>query len=88
MPICEIHTKQHVTKSPLLFGSVLVNYPDRIFLCPCGWIPGYTASLRFFPAHDTTIAFMINTDAGIIDQERPVMREIEDRLAALVLGLP
>ena len=53
-----------------------------------GWIPGYTASLRFFPAHDTAIAFMINTDAGIIDSEQPVMREIEDRLAALVLGPP
>jgi hypothetical protein len=31
------------------------------------------------------IAFMINTDAGIIDTARPVIREIEDRLAAIVL---
>ena len=47
-----------------------------------GWIPGYTSSLRYFPEYDMAFAFMINTDAGIIDVERPVIREIEGRLAA------
>ena len=53
-----------------------------------GWIPGYTASLGYFPAHGTAIAFMLNTDAGVIDMERPVIREIEDRLAAVAFGAP
>lgn len=51
-----------------------------------GWIPGYTSSLRYFPEYGVAIAFMMNTDAGIIGVERPVMREIEDRLAATILG--
>jgi D-alanyl-D-alanine carboxypeptidase len=50
-----------------------------------GWIPGYSSSLRYFPEHGTVVAFMINTDTGIIDTARPVIREIEERLAAIVL---
>ena len=49
-----------------------------------GWIPGYTSSLPLFPEYGMAIAFMINTDAGIVDVDRPVVREIEDRLAAVI----
>jgi len=51
-----------------------------------GWIPGYVSSLRYFPEHGVAIAFQVNTDIGVIAEERPVMLEVENRLAALVLA--
>jgi D-alanyl-D-alanine carboxypeptidase len=34
-----------------------------------GWIPGYVASLRYYPARDTAIAVMINTDVGMLGDD-------------------
>jgi len=51
-----------------------------------GWIPGYSSSLRYYPDYGITIAFQINTDIGIVDDEKPVMREMEARLADIVMS--
>jgi D-alanyl-D-alanine carboxypeptidase len=51
-----------------------------------GWIPGYVSSLQYYPEHDIAIAFRTNRDIGIIDSDRPAVLEIEERLAALILG--
>jgi len=51
-----------------------------------GWIPGYVSSLRYFPDVDAAIAFQINTDIGILGEDRPVVLEIENRLAAAAFG--
>jgi len=50
-----------------------------------GWIPGYSSSLRYYPAHGVSIAFQINTDIGIANDSTPVMREMEAGLASIVL---
>lgn len=34
-----------------------------------GWIPGYVASLRYYPARDTAIAVMVNTDVGMLGDD-------------------
>jgi len=50
-----------------------------------GWIPGYSSSLRYYPDHDVTIAFQINTDIGIVDGTTDVMTTMEHRLAAVAI---
>ncbi|MEQ9434239.1 MAG: serine hydrolase domain-containing protein [Hyphomonas sp.] len=52
-----------------------------------GWIPGYVSSLQYYPDHDIAIAFQINTDIGIVDAERPIVLDIEERLAGLLLTM-
>ena len=52
-----------------------------------GWIPGYSASLQYYPRHDVAIAFLVNTDIGIIDSDRPIMFLLEERLAETVFAL-
>ena len=49
-----------------------------------GWIPGYVSSLQYYPSYDTAVAFQINTDIGLIESERPVMVELERRLAQVI----
>jgi D-alanyl-D-alanine carboxypeptidase len=51
-----------------------------------GWIPGYSSSLRYYPDHGVSIAFQINTDIGIVDDTTPVVREMEERLAQIVIS--
>lgn len=50
-----------------------------------GWIPGYCSRLAYFPTHDVTLAFQINTDVDLIDNPRPVLFEIEQRLATIAV---
>lgn len=47
-----------------------------------GWIPGYVSSLRYFPERGVAIAFQTNTDIGILGEDRPVVLEVENRIAA------
>jgi len=49
-----------------------------------GWIPGYVSSLQYYPDYDLAVAFMVNTDVGIIDTEQPVIMEMEERLIRLL----
>ncbi|MCW8934523.1 MAG: beta-lactamase family protein [Gammaproteobacteria bacterium] len=51
-----------------------------------GWIPGYSSSLRYYPEHEITIAFQINTDIGIVDNTTNVVREMEAKLAEIVIS--
>lgn len=51
-----------------------------------GWIPGYSSSLRYYAEYDVSIAFQINTDIGIVDDSTPVVRELEQQLAKVVVG--
>jgi D-alanyl-D-alanine carboxypeptidase len=51
-----------------------------------GWIPGYSSSLRYYPDYGIAIAFQINIDIGIVDDTTPVMREMEARLAEIVIS--
>jgi D-alanyl-D-alanine carboxypeptidase len=51
-----------------------------------GWIPGYSSSLRFYLDHGIAIAFQINTDIGIVDNPNSAVRDIELRLAEVVIS--
>ena len=51
-----------------------------------GWIPGYSSSLRYYPRYGVAIAFQINTDIGIVDDSTPVIEEMENRLAKVVIA--
>lgn len=51
-----------------------------------GWIPGYCSSLRYYPDYGISIAFQINTDIGIVDFSTPSIREMEIRLAEIVIS--
>lgn len=50
-----------------------------------GWIPGYTSSLQHYADHGITIAFQINTDIGTFDESRPLIENMETRLAAVLV---
>jgi len=49
-----------------------------------GWIPGYCSSLRYYADHGCAVAFQINTDR-ILDNAKPVIEEMEIRLAEKVV---
>ncbi len=49
------------------------------------WIPGYSSSLRYYADHKVSIAFQISTDIGIVDDTTPVVGELEQALAELVI---
>ncbi len=51
-----------------------------------GWIPGYSSSLRYYPDHEVTVAFQINTDIGIVDDTTAVVSEMEERLAQIAIS--
>ena len=51
-----------------------------------GWIPGYSSSLRYYPDHKVAISFQINTDIGVVDNKTNMIREIETRLADIVMS--
>lgn len=51
-----------------------------------GWIPGYVSSLRHYADHGITVAFQINTDAGVLDDTRDLVPALEAELAELAIG--
>ncbi|MEE4118698.1 MAG: serine hydrolase domain-containing protein [Paracoccaceae bacterium] len=53
-----------------------------------GWIPAYVSSLRHYADHGVTVAFQINTDAGVVDDSSDLVPALEAALADLALGLP
>lgn len=52
-----------------------------------GWIPGYVSSLRHYADHGVTVAFQINTDAGIVDDRTDLVPALEAALVELGIGL-
>ncbi|KJS37207.1 MAG: beta-lactamase [Hyphomonas sp. BRH_c22] len=53
-----------------------------------GWIPGYVSSLRHYADHSVTVAFQINSDAGVTDETSELVPALEAALAKLVLDQP
>jgi D-alanyl-D-alanine carboxypeptidase len=51
-----------------------------------GWIPAYVSSLRHYADHGVTVAFQINTDAGIVDDGSDLVAALEAALADLAIG--
>jgi D-alanyl-D-alanine carboxypeptidase len=51
-----------------------------------GWIPAYVSSLRHYADHGVTVAFQINTDAGVVDDSTDLVPALEAALADLAIG--
>ncbi len=51
-----------------------------------GWIPAYVSSLRHYADHGVTVAFQINTDAGVVDDTTDLVPALEAALADLATG--
>ncbi|MEQ8694540.1 MAG: serine hydrolase domain-containing protein [Gammaproteobacteria bacterium] len=51
-----------------------------------GWIPAYVSSLRHYADHGVTVAFQINTDAGIVDDSTDLVPAFEAALAELAVA--
>jgi D-alanyl-D-alanine carboxypeptidase len=50
-----------------------------------GWIPGYVSSLRYYAGPGVAVAFQINTDDGLETDSTSAVRELETRLAEIVV---
>jgi D-alanyl-D-alanine carboxypeptidase len=50
-----------------------------------GWIPGYISSFRYYRDSGVTIALQINTDKGVISSDKNTLRNIEERLAKIII---
>lgn len=50
-----------------------------------GWIPGYISSFRHYRNSGITIAFQVNTDKGVFDSDKNVLRNIEERLMQVLI---
>jgi D-alanyl-D-alanine carboxypeptidase len=50
-----------------------------------GWIPAYVSSLRHYADHGVTVAFQINTDAGVVDDNTDLVPALEAALADLAI---
>ena len=51
-----------------------------------GWITGYVSSLRYYADRGVTVAFQINTDAGVVDDSSDLTSALESALADLAVG--
>lgn len=49
-----------------------------------GWIPGYTSTLRYYPAWRAALAFQINTDIGIVDNSTDLFDQMAARLERIL----
>ncbi|MDF0603844.1 serine hydrolase [Psychromarinibacter sp. C21-152] len=52
-----------------------------------GWIPGYVSSLRHYADPGVTVAFQINSDAGVVDDSSNHVGELEAALARLAMAV-
>ena len=52
-----------------------------------GWIPAYVSSLRHYADHGVTVAFQINTDAGVVDDSSDLVPALEAALADLAIDV-
>ena len=74
--------------SGILYGAGIAIYADTP-LGPVyghgGWIPGYVSSLRHYADHGITVAFQINSDAGVVDDSSDHVAKMEAALARLAM---
>lgn len=80
----------HPDAPQLLYGSGVAIYSETP-LGPVyghgGWVPGYVSSLRHYADYGVTIAFQINTDAGLDHDGTNFVPTLEAALARLFAGL-
>ena len=72
----------------ILYGAGVAIYaetPNGPVYGHGGWIPAYVSSLRHYAEHGVTVAFQINTDAGIMDDSSDLVPALEAALAALAI---
>ena len=50
-----------------------------------GWVPAYVSSLRHYADHGATVAFQINSDAGVVDDSSDLVPALEAALADLAI---
>ena len=73
----------------ILYGAGVAIYADTprgSVYGHGGWIPGYVSSLRHYADHGITVAFQINTDAGVLDDTSELVPALEAALAELAMG--
>ncbi|MBY4892653.1 beta-lactamase family protein [Rhodobacteraceae bacterium N5(2021)] len=78
----------HPDAPDILYGSgvaIYANTPLGPVYGHGGWVPGYVTSLRHCADHGITIAFQINTDAGIVDDSTDLVPALEAALADLLI---
>ncbi len=51
-----------------------------------GWIPAYVSSLRHYADHGVTVAFQVNSDAGVVDRSTDLVPALEAALADLAIA--
>ena len=52
-----------------------------------GWIPAYVSSLRHYADHEVTVAFQINTDAGVVDDSNDLVPALEAALVDVAISI-
>ncbi|HSM28527.1 MAG TPA: serine hydrolase domain-containing protein [Thioalkalivibrio sp.] len=70
----------------ILYGAgvaIHADTPRGLVYGHGGWIPGYVSSLRHYADHGITVAFQINTDAGVLDDTSDLIPALEGALARL-----
>jgi D-alanyl-D-alanine carboxypeptidase len=72
----------------ILYGAgvaIFARTPNGTVYGHGGWIPAYVSSLRHYADHGVTIAFQINSDAGVVDDTSDHVAELEGMLARLAI---
>ncbi len=73
----------------ILYGAGVAIYAESPFgrvYGHGGWIPAHVSSLRYYADHGATVAFQINSDAGVVDDSTDHVAELEAALARLAIG--
>jgi hypothetical protein len=63
----------------------LRRYAPRSRLRPWRLDPGFVSSLRHYADHGVTVAFQINSDAGVVDDSSDLVPALEAALADLAI---
>lgn len=72
----------------VLYGAgvaIYVDTPRGPVYGHGGWVPAYVSSLRHYADHGVTVAFQINTDAGVMDDSSDLVPALEASLADLAI---
>ncbi len=70
----------------LRYGAGVVKYPDSGnggSIGHYGWIPGYVSSFRYYPEQAVSIAFQINTDIGLVNNDLDIPGQINEKILAV-----
>lgn len=73
----------------ILYGAGVAIHAETPLGPVCGhggWIPAYVSSLRYYADHGVTVAFQINSDAGVVDDGSDLVPALEAALAELAIA--